>query len=348
MEQFTKTSKDGFKVMKKYIPDNINWKSSDILDYDTSWLICTLKDYTSDFITEKEKLDWEQSQSVLPSSWRYHGKQSKSFYKVNKTGFRMSCELDEVDWKNTIAVFGCSHIFGKGVSYDSTVPYFFSEIHNIPTANLGVEGSSNDTIFNNIVHFLKQYKPKGIAVLWSYSERINHIYKRDLTGGWAHIDLNASNWNGLQLLDNDNKLVSIKNTQLYPPMQDENLINNQHTLYLHGLYRNTAQLLAKSMNIEYWDCHFDNLLGLYRKQQCNALDSLDIVYPEEHKGWFNYWGNWETKQYGWDHIPRKSQMWWLNNVVARDVVIKKGAGLGAAHFGPVIYKKFAECLVQRA
>ena len=58
------------------------------------------------------------------------------------------------------------------------------------------------------------------------------------------------------------------------------MINNQHTLYLHGLYRNTAQLLAKSMNIEYWDCHFDNLLGLYRKQQCNALDSFS--HNEEH------------------------------------------------------------------
>ena len=72
------------------------------------------------------------------------------------------------------------------------VPYLISLVkYIIQTANLGVEGSSNDTIFNNIVHFLKQYKPKGIAVLWSYSERINHIYKRDLTGGWAHIDLNA-------------------------------------------------------------------------------------------------------------------------------------------------------------
>lgn len=347
MEQFTKDSKDGFKVMKKIIPDNINWKSPEILDYDTDWLIYTKKDFTSDFLTDVEQAKWEQTKYALPDSWRYFGTQPKNFYQVNKTGFRMSCELDDVDWKNTVAVFGCSHVFGKGVPVDSTVPYFFSEIHNTPTANLGVEGSSNDTIFNNVVHFLKNYTPKGIAILWSYSERINHIYKRDLKGGWAHIDMNASNWNDLQLLDNENKLVTVKNTQLYPPLQDQNLINNQHSLYLHNLYRNTAQLLAQSKNIEYWDCHFDNLLGSYRKQNCNALDSLDITYPEEHAGWFNYWGNWETKQCGWEHIPKKSQMWWLNNVVARDVELGKDQ-LGPSHFGPVVYKKFAERLVQRA
>ena len=81
---------------------------------------------------------------------------TKIDYQYNSHGFR----TDEFDNELEVLCFGDSHTMGTGVHAKDTWPSQFAYKTGFKTANLGLAGSSNDTVFRLARHYLPFLKPK--------------------------------------------------------------------------------------------------------------------------------------------------------------------------------------------
>ena len=101
--------------------------------------------------------------------WYYYDKQIS--YKYNEKGFREK-PLADVDWKNSVVMFGCSYVEGTGNAVEDTIPSILENILGIPVVNLGIGGSSIDVACINSLTLYKHYpKPKAVIQLWTFPYR---------------------------------------------------------------------------------------------------------------------------------------------------------------------------------
>jgi hypothetical protein len=111
-----------------------------------------------------------------PKDWYYRNNKIK--YTLNSYGYRTK-EFEDIDWKNSIVMFGCSHIFGTGNDDNHTIPYFLEQKSGIPVINLGAGGSSIQFCLHNSLMLYKKYgPPKLVIYCWTGITR-HLIYQKD-------------------------------------------------------------------------------------------------------------------------------------------------------------------------
>jgi len=96
-------------------------------------------------------------------------------YTVNSQGYR-SPEFNTIDWRSSMLIFGCSFVFGLGISDTDTCAHQLSTITDNAVVNLGVSSSSpivpwiNSTIlrYNNVL-------PKAVVYVWPASHRLTEL-----------------------------------------------------------------------------------------------------------------------------------------------------------------------------
>lgn len=93
-------------------------------------------------------------------------------YTINSWGYRCA-EFDTVDWKQCIAVIGCSFVFGTGLREEDTLPCVLSRELGLPVINLGVQGASNARI-----HRLTNLIPpvRATVCAWSFAHRFDFAH----------------------------------------------------------------------------------------------------------------------------------------------------------------------------
>lgn len=96
-----------------------------------------------------------------PKNWFYRNNSVK--YTINSEGYR-TIEFSDVDWKNSIVMFGCSHVFGLGVDDLHTIPKFLEDYLNIPVINMGMNGSSVHFSLHNSLMLYKKYGPPKMVI----------------------------------------------------------------------------------------------------------------------------------------------------------------------------------------
>ena len=89
-------------------------------------------------------------------------------YKYNCYGFRD----EEFDRRPGGMAFGCSLTEGVGLPVDNTWPRVLSKLTNTWVWNLGVGGSSLDTVFRLLDFWLPYFTPKFIAICVPGSSRV--------------------------------------------------------------------------------------------------------------------------------------------------------------------------------
>ena len=112
----------------------------------------------------------EKSLRSQPIDWHYRNKHVE--YRYNTHGFRAP-EFDEVDWSNSIVIFGCSQTQGIGLAESETVSAQLEEISGIPVINLGVGGTSMHWSYvNNLI--LKKHLPMPLGIInyWTSCKRM--------------------------------------------------------------------------------------------------------------------------------------------------------------------------------
>lgn len=109
----------------------------------------------------------------LGKDWIYNSKSISYVY--NELGFRNK-PFNEVDWKNSIIILGCSNVKGTGHAIEDTIGHRLEKILNIPVVNLGVSGSAVDTACWNSLILHDHYPwPRAIVQLWTGLDRYTNF-----------------------------------------------------------------------------------------------------------------------------------------------------------------------------
>lgn len=172
--------------MNNFFPEYFN----DGQDFIKQCILGGIYDY---YMNDSEELFLENLK-IQPENWKYRTKNIK--YTINSYGYRTK-EFDEIDWKNSIVIIGCSTVFGVGVSDEDTLSYQLSKLFNRDVINLGVVGGSNQFMLDLSLALKNKYGiPYGIIFMWTstsrfpyYSfERLNHIGVWNANSGDSLLD----------------------------------------------------------------------------------------------------------------------------------------------------------------
>jgi hypothetical protein len=114
--------------------------------------------------TDSEEL-YKRNKATYGSDWYYYS--NPITYKFNKLGYRMK-ELEEVDYNNYYAFFGCSFTVGVGLNVTDTFVHKISQQANVDYINASVSGSSVDFVYYNFINLMNSApkKPKCVFINW--------------------------------------------------------------------------------------------------------------------------------------------------------------------------------------
>ena len=143
------------------------------------------------FLSDTEKTHYEKCKKDLGIDWHYYDKEVT--YILNNHNYRTK-EWKEIDWKNSIVVFGCSHVFGEGLALDETLCYQLENLFDRPVINLGQSGTSNTFNWHNSLQFYNIFGiPYAVVQVWTAFERF--LYYEDdqvkRVGAWS-----GGKWDG--------------------------------------------------------------------------------------------------------------------------------------------------------
>jgi hypothetical protein len=111
-----------------------------------------------------------------PEDWYY--RQNSVQYTLNDSGYRTK-NFEDIDWKNSMVMFGCSHVFGVGNDDRHTITHFLEELTGIPVINMGFPGASMQFCLHNSLMLYKKYGvPKSAIYFWTGITR-NLFYQRE-------------------------------------------------------------------------------------------------------------------------------------------------------------------------
>lgn len=144
------------------------------------------------FIGEWETRLYENNLKVLSSKyWKYSNPESVS-YESNDLGFRENKNFDDIDWKNTSVLVGCSFAYGHCCENENTITEILKRDYGVPFVNAGIPGSSNRIIHNNAITFMKKYNPKKVIIMWSYPSRNTWVNFNEDKPHWRDISITLS------------------------------------------------------------------------------------------------------------------------------------------------------------
>lgn len=183
---------------------------------------------------------------LMPEDWHYRNKEVT--YTFNKQGYRC-VDLDDVDWSNSVVMFGCSELMGTGLAEDERICYYLSQALDVPVINLGKAGTSiHFSYVNNLSLYKQCKKPLGVINQWTeFSRESYYGVDRYVTALVNHEPYQRKNFHMLKSLfgfDLDDWEHN-RNTQA---MCLINCVQNMwegRTSYVEGTWsKNTADLLG--------------------------------------------------------------------------------------------------------
>lgn len=170
---------------------------------------------TFSFLDDDNEKSFNKHCKEFGKDWYYYNKQIS--YKYNEKGFREK-SFTNVDWKNSVVMFGCSYVEGIGNAVEDTIPSILENILGIPVINLGISGSSIDIACINSLRLYKHYpKPKAVIQHWTFPYRYANFEET----AWQTIRPSSKNYHLLGW--------NIRNK--YYREADKELWKNNNTIY---------------------------------------------------------------------------------------------------------------------
>lgn len=124
-------------------------------------------------------------------------------YTYNEIGYRGDSTNTEID----LLTIGCSHTEGIGVNDNETWSYYLAQLLGYTHINLGYTGRSNDYISRVLSLYIRQFKPKQVAVMYTYPSRREYWteYGPQPFGAnsWGYFDDNPEEYIALSRLSNE-------------------------------------------------------------------------------------------------------------------------------------------------
>lgn len=213
--------------------------------------------FSGDFDSNNEKKIYNKARKRLGKNWYFYDK--KIHYKYNSNGFRTK-EFKEIDWKNSIVVFGDSFVRGEAMALEDLFTTKLENELDTPIVNLGISGAGIDrTCWNSFILHEKYPKPKAIIQVWSNIHR--------------YTDLNST----LGFVNN------LPNRSKYCARHSWDLRNTFYVLSDRALWRNKVPYIEASV--------FEDTAKAIQVDYLNGTDKardLDHWGPETHTSWTKY------------------------------------------------------------
>jgi len=152
--------------------------------------------------TEEAYLENLKTQS---HDWYY--RKNTVRYQYNRDGYRTR-EFKEIDWENSIVLFGCSVVEGIGLDNNDTISSQLEKLLDIPVINMGTGGSSMLLNLHNMSILRDGYPtPKAVITIWPNYQRIVEYDKFDYTsyGNW---DMPVNSLMDIWFKKNDNAVAN--------------------------------------------------------------------------------------------------------------------------------------------
>jgi hypothetical protein len=143
------------------------------------------------WIEPDNKILFEKNLRQQAKDWYY--RDHKIEYNINSCGYRTK-EFNEIDWENSIVIFGDSIVFGIGVDEQDMLSAVIERLTGIPVINLGAPGSSSIFALHNSMLFLQSFPlPKYVVFGWSCHTRFPYYHQNYIKhfGEW---DIDESNF----------------------------------------------------------------------------------------------------------------------------------------------------------
>jgi len=179
--------------------------------------------------TEKEFL---KNKQLLGDKWLYSSRSIT--YTINSQGYRTR-EFDSCIWSESIAIMGCSVMFGTGIDDLDTCASIIEQQTKQPVINLSIPGGSTMLLWANTVKLLEQHiYPKIIIYVWPPAHRTTQLdpdnYSTNL-GPWSIKDTSDKHilgpWHKVNHGEEYWKLVK----------QSIDLMCSKHSYILHYTWR---------------------------------------------------------------------------------------------------------------
>lgn len=295
------------------------------------------------YMNDREKANHLESSDAIGKSWTYHISKRQIEYYYNDIGFR-EIDTDKQDIANSVAVFGCSHVFGAGNHVDETVPHFLKTYTGRPCLNYGAEGGSITTTYNNILNFLNTYDTcKGIAIMWPNTVRHTSVWRY----GDTDMPYETETWQRHDLRLSEDKIsfnyggewFTRKLNEVHPKLSKSLCLDNPHSIYLLNQYRVAVKLICRERKIPLAEI---SMSDMYNSSTGSIFNKANVTIPGEFKAQFDKW--YSTGNF--DGLSTKAKWFYINKCCARDISnYKKGdPRFWATHWGSEINRGFAKTL----
>lgn len=118
------------------------------------------------FIVTDNENAFNKNLKYLGDQWIFKNKDVG--YKLNSYGYRMEKNIEDVDFNNYIAFFGCSNTVGVGMPLEDTFSYRIAEQLGTDYINGSIPGASPDFVFYNLVTLFDSAPklPKVVIIYW--------------------------------------------------------------------------------------------------------------------------------------------------------------------------------------
>jgi hypothetical protein len=203
--------------------------------------------------TDNKKL-FEKHLKSMPATWYYRLNQVN--YTVNSENYRTD-EFDTIDWSQSIVIFGCSNVFGTGITDEDTISANLSKITNRPVINMGMGGTSMHFAMHNSTILRNRYTiPYAVVHIWSSIERCM-LYEEDCITSLTPADRNNN-------FLTDHWCMDIVNPHV-------------HGLFIQAAERLKWQNLCRFYEATFFE-HTASTLG------CDLLQCIDKARDNMHPG----------------------------------------------------------------
>lgn len=186
---------------------------------------------TWDFFGMDDYKSFTENLKTQPENWYY--RHNKVRYTINSEGYRTK-EFKDIEWENSIVMFGCSHVFGVGVDDEHTIPAFLEQMIGIPVINMGVGGSSIQLALHNSLMLYKKYGPPRM-VIYGWTSLMRHLIYMNNS-----VKLKITNDDEL----NDNSAQHFIPFNLVNIQLIRNIWENKCPIYEFSTFNQTSQIVG--------------------------------------------------------------------------------------------------------
>jgi len=133
--------------------------------------------------TDTETL-FKKNLKTQSSDWYYRTHAVN--YTTNSLGYRTK-EFKDINWADSIVLFGCSNVFGVGLDDRDTLSSQLERITGIPVINMGMGGTSvNYNLHNSVIMANAYPTPRAVVQVWTSPDRCVYYWNRHVEsfGAW--------------------------------------------------------------------------------------------------------------------------------------------------------------------